>query len=107
MRLEKAQGRMLSAPGHLSFAVVDVGGDVVLVEIAFHRDTVEVFCLSRNRAVFDREVLRAWLAEPEGWLTEDDVSWRDDEGELQILIEPVVAWWPVGWVVGAGLRERV
>jgi hypothetical protein len=54
--------------GRLEILVVNDLGREDVVSVTFRRDTVEVWTDRRSRGVFEREELRAWLAEPAGSL---------------------------------------
>ena len=91
----------------MTFEVEDVAGQELTVDVMIRLDTVELFCLSRNRAVFDRDMMRSWLREPAGDLTMDDITWSCVDERVGLTIDPLVPWWPVPWLVLLELTGRI
>jgi hypothetical protein len=82
----------VAASGSASATVVvltaDTGtGRPVRVDVAVRTETVEVWHQDRCRAVFDRGILRVWLAHPVRALFVDDVLWAAvDGGDIALAI---------------------
>lgn len=83
---------MLSTADSVIFELEDVSGDDAQVEVQFRRDTVELRCDEHLKAVFDRDELRAWLDEPSGVLSVDDVALALHDEHIHIWIDPLVPW---------------
>ena len=77
------------------------------VEVRIRRDFVEFWHRDRCGGVFDRRLLREWLAYPDGRLSVDDVSLVALRGEDVGLILDRVGSWELGRNVVAGLRAGV
>jgi hypothetical protein len=74
-------------------------------------DTVEVWHHKRCAAVFDRELLRFWLAQPDAPLEVDEVVFSldravDQDGRVAISLLDVVCW-TFSPVTLKSLRKRV
>jgi hypothetical protein len=89
------------------FEVLDGAGNEVTVEVTIRLDTVDLHCHGRSRAVFDRDVLRAWLRRPEGVLAVDDVTLATVDGRVGMAIDPLVTWSRLSPLVLIELEGRV
>jgi hypothetical protein len=87
--------------------VIDAWSREAAVEVAIRLDTVEIWSGQRCRAVFDREVLRDWLALPKGVLAVDDVMWTSAGERVEVTIDALVPWRPLEPDVLADLRRRI
>ena len=88
-----------------------MSGRAAAVGFQVRRDTVEVWHLDRMRAVFDRDYLRGWLANPFEPLGIDDVTLTfdrsvDRDGRVAITLPDVRAW-TLSPVELANLRDRL
>ena len=77
------------------------------VEVRIRRDFVEFWHRDRCGGVFDRRLLRDWLALPDGRLTVDDVSLVALRNNRVGLILERVGSWSLGRNIVAGLRSGV
>jgi hypothetical protein len=88
--------------------VRDAAGRLTSVEFAVHRDTVECWCTERCCAVFDRDGLREWLSTPSGvYGTDELVFTRTPVGDVALIIDGLVPWWPVPDHDLLGLTSRL
>jgi hypothetical protein len=88
--------------------VRDAAGRPARVEFAVHRDTVECWCVDRCCAVFDRDGLREWLATPSGVYGSDELAFsRTPQGDVAMIIDGLVPWWPMPDDDLLGLRARL
>jgi hypothetical protein len=87
--------------------LVDKAGNEASVEVRIRRDTVELWAYGRMAAIFHRSQLRRWLADPEGVLVVDDVTWALLGDRLGLSIDPFMSWWSLEGYVLDDLRQRV
>lgn len=104
-----AHGGVLEASGsggHYSFPALDSAGREITVEFGIRRDTVDVRCAGRCRAVVDREYLRSWLALPTQDWEVDEVTWTAPAGDVHLAIAATGSWRLMPHVVGS-LQDRI
>ncbi|GAB3239104.1 hypothetical protein GCM10027456_03670 [Kineosporia babensis] len=86
----------------------DAGGGPVTLELRIYRTYVECWMDDVCHAVFDRDALRRWLAQPGAALSWDGVSWvRTYRGSVAVTVDGVVPRWPLADHVLEGLRSRI
>ena len=93
--------------GRLEILVVNDLGCEDVVSVTFRRDTVEVWADGRSRGVFEREELRAWLAEPAGSIRTDDVGLSVLPARVALDVGDMVSSWALAPGVLRDLRTRV
>jgi hypothetical protein len=97
-------------PSRVQIEAMTTSNRAVEVEFRVRMDTVETWFWEHLVAVFDRERLRAWLAEPSGWIAEGDavlsVDPRSHGTRVAISLSDVLAW-TLSPKEQADLTERV
>lgn len=83
-------------PTRVRIEVMTTSNRAVEVEFRVRMDTVEAWFWEHLVAVFDRERLREWLADPSGWLAEGDavlsVDPRSNGARVAVSLTDVLAW---------------
>lgn len=98
-------------PTRVRVEIVTMSGPAAVVVFRFRMDLVEVWRDGHCCGVFDRERLRAWLAEPIHPLVRDEVTLTldravDNRGRVAITLPDVRAW-TLSPVELMNLQERV
>jgi hypothetical protein len=84
---------------------IDITGgsrDAHHIRIRLLRDTVEVWYADRCQGIFDREVVRGWIASQQDWLISNDVLLAACPGWAAVAIRGRV---PLGGVTEAVLDQ--
>jgi hypothetical protein len=106
-----ASDAAVRAGDRLAMEVVTVSGRAAEVIVRIRLDSVEIWHHEHLSAVFDRQILRAWLADPWDLLADDEVCFSldrrsDPRGRIAVSL-PHVGLWPLSPNVLASLRDRI
>jgi hypothetical protein len=77
----------------VAIEALDGAGRAVAIDVSITYDSVEVWAGDWRCAVFDRALLRAWLALPYGFLVIGDITWGSTETGVAITVDHLVPWW--------------
>lgn len=91
----------------MQLGLLDTWGRLVVAEVRLVGDNVEVWCKNLLRGAGSRQFLAAWLREPEGVYTYDDVTWLPVPYGIALGIENLVPLWPLADSAVADLRAAV
>ena len=76
----------------MTIGVVDNVGQPGTVEVVVRRDTVDWWAYDRCQAVFDGDLLQAWLADPKGFCEVDSVALVRTPHGYFMSIDTTVPW---------------
>ena len=102
---------MSTPSGQFRMEVVTASGRAAEVRFMVEPERVEVWHCDQRRGVFDRGVLRQWLADPGAPLVEDEVTFSvdrmvDRDGRVAVSV-PDVTDWTLAPVTLAELQKQV
>lgn len=91
----------------MSIELSDRWGRPAVAEVAIRRDTVEIRCRETVVGIVERDLLRAWLREPEGVYAYDEMAWLRVGNGIALAIDDIVPAYVLADHVLRDLRERV
>jgi hypothetical protein len=78
---------------HVTIEALDGIGRAIAIDMSIKRDWVEGWANDRCWAVFNRELLRAWLASPSGSYAVEGITLGCTKNRVALTVDQVVSRW--------------